>query len=99
MDIVGVVESGHVGGVAPNPFRHDELWVFDEETVGLRQVPFVSGADGILDRLTVGIPDAAAGFTPLFSAQPFPGFQIECLWQREEFGGNCYHCPAYGADG
>ena len=21
------------------------------------------------------------------------------LWRREEFGGNWYHCPAYGADG
>ena len=72
---------------AIHPYRHEGLWVFDDETVGLRQEPFVSGADGILDRLTAGIPGAAAGFTLLFSAQPFPGFQIECVWQREEFGG------------
>jgi len=84
---------------AIHPYRHEGLWVFDDETVGLRQEPFVSGADGILDRLTAGIPGAATGFTLLFSAQPFPGFHIECLWQREEFGGNWYHCPAYGADG
>ena len=84
---------------AIHPYRHEGLWVFNDETMALRQEPFVAGADGILDRLTAGIPGAAAGFTLLFSAQPFPDCQIECLWQREEFGGNWYHCPAYGADG
>jgi hypothetical protein len=72
---------------AIHPYRHEGLWVFDDETVGLRQEPFVAGADGILDRLAAGIPEASAGFTLLFSAQPFLGFQIECDWQREEFGG------------
>jgi len=33
------------------PFRHEGLLVFDDETVGLPQEPFVSGAHGILDRL------------------------------------------------
>ena len=33
---------------AIHPDRHEGLWVFDDETVGLRQEPFVSGADGIL---------------------------------------------------
>lgn len=26
------------------PYRHDGLWVFDDDSVGLRQEPFVSGA-------------------------------------------------------
>jgi hypothetical protein len=56
-------------------------------------------ADAILDRLAAGIPGAAAGFTLLFSALPFPGADLECVWQREEFGGNWYHCPAFGLDG
>ena len=33
---------------AIHPYRHDGLWVFDDETVGLRQELFVAGADGIL---------------------------------------------------
>ena len=33
---------------AVHPYRHEGLWVFDDETVGLRQEPFVAGADGIL---------------------------------------------------
>jgi len=49
----------------------------DDAAVGLDREPFVSGADGNLDRLTAG---AAAEFTLLFSAQPFSGlfFRIEC---------------------
>jgi hypothetical protein len=89
----------HYCGLPPGDETHEGLWVFDDEAVGLRQEPFVSGAGGILDRLTAGIPEAAAGFTLLFSGQPFPGFQLECAWQREEFGGNWYHCSAYGLDG
>jgi hypothetical protein len=53
-----------------HPYRHEGLWVFDDEAVGLRQEPFVSGADAILDRMAAGIPNAQAGFTLLFSAQP-----------------------------
>ena len=33
---------------AVHPYRPEGLWVFDDETVGLRQEPFVAGADGIL---------------------------------------------------
>ena len=84
---------------AIHPHRHEGLWVFDNAAVGLHQEPFVSGADAILDRLAAGIPGAAAGFTLLFSALPFPGADLECIWQREEFGGNWYHCPQFGLEG
>ncbi|HEX7550464.1 MAG TPA: hypothetical protein VF579_07815 [Candidatus Methylomirabilis sp.] len=77
---------------AIHSYRHEGLWVFDDEAVGLRQEPFVAGADRILDQLAAGIPDAQNGFTLLFSIQPFPGFQIECVWQREEYGGNWCRC-------
>ena len=48
-------------------------------------------ADDILDRLAAGIPRAAAGFTALFSALPFPGADLECVWQRDN-GGRCIIC-------
>jgi hypothetical protein len=86
-------ETGATGRVtvsairAIHPFRHEGLWVFDDETVELRQEPFVSGADGILDWLAAGIPGAATGFTLLSNAQPFPGAHLECVRQREESGG------------
>jgi len=33
---------------AIQPVRHEGLWVFDDEAAGLRQEPFVAGADAIL---------------------------------------------------
>lgn len=45
---------------AIHPFQHEGLWVFDDEAVGLPQEPFVSRADGILDRLAAGILKASA---------------------------------------
>ena len=45
------------------------------------------------------IPDAESGFTLVFSAQPFPGFQAEFEWRREEFSGNWYYCRALKMEG
>jgi hypothetical protein len=85
--------------IAIHPYRARGLWVFDDPAVGLRQEPFVSGADAIIDRLVQDIPDAELGFTLVFSAQPFPGFQAEFEWRREEFSGNWYYCPALNMAG
>jgi hypothetical protein len=84
---------------AIHPYRHEGLWVFDDEAVGLRREPFVAGADVILDRLAADIPGAADGFTLLFSAEPFPDYQVECLWQRAEYGGNWYRVPQVDLEG
>ncbi len=72
---------------AIHPYKVKGLWVFDDPEVGLRQEPFVSGADVIIDRLVKEIPNAELGFTLVFLAQPFPGYQVEFEWRREEFSG------------
>ena len=82
-----------------HPYKYEGVWVFDDPNVGLVQEPFVSGADVIIDRLVVDIPNAASGVTILFSAQPFPGYRFELDWRREEHGGNWYFSPAHGIDG
>ena len=83
-----------------HPYKYEGIWVFDDPKVGLLQEPFVAGADTILDRMVEGIPHADRGVTILFSAQPFPGYQFELTWRRQgEFGGNWYHCPAFGLEG
>lgn len=82
-----------------HPYRAEGMWVFDDARAGLVQEPFVSGADLILDRLVEGIDDAEAGFTLLFSASPFPGYQARFEWRREEHGGNWYYCVDYGMEG
>jgi hypothetical protein len=67
--------------------------------VRLRQEPFVSGADTIIDHLVQAIPNAESGFTLLFSAEPFPGFQVEFQWRRADMSGNWYYCPALEMEG
>ena len=85
--------------IAIHPYKAHGTWVFDDPSVGLRQEPFVSGADTIIDRLVADIPDAERGFTLVFSAQPFPGFQAEFEWRRAEMGGNWYYSRDAGMEG
>ncbi|MBD2663100.1 hypothetical protein B6N60_00646 [Richelia sinica FACHB-800] len=72
------------------PYRHHQTWVFDDEKVGLVQEPFVNGVPEMIDILVQDIHHAEEGFKLLFSAQPFPGYQAELVWQREEYGGHWY---------
>jgi len=85
--------------VAIRPYKIEGLWVFDDPSVGLRQEPFVSGADTIIDRMVESIPDAESGFTLMFAAEPFPGFQAELEWRRAELSGNWYSCAALEMEG
>jgi len=81
------------------PYKISGLWVFDDERVGLVQEPFVSGADVIIDHMVRDIPDADSGFTLLFSANPFPGYQARLEWVRSEFDGNWYEHTDSGMQG
>ena len=85
--------------LAIHPYKWQGLWVFDDPAVGLRQEPFVSGADAIIDRMVANIPGARDGFTMIFSAQSFPGHQHAFEWRREDMGGNWYHSAEYGMEG
>ena len=85
------------------PYRALGMWVFDDEKAGLIQEPFVGGADTILDRLTIDIPNAEQGFRLVFSPGSFPGAQHRFEWVRPELSGNVYRaedgsegwlCPA-----
>jgi hypothetical protein len=84
---------------AIHPYKHEGLWVFDDPKVGLVQEPFVSGADTIIERFVQGIPRADEGFTLLFSAAPFPGYQAMLEWRREDMGGNWYYSQELGIEG
>ncbi len=84
---------------AIHPYLHEGIWVFDDASVGLRQEPFVSGSDTILDQMVLAIPKAETGFTLLFSSRPFPGYQIEIEWRRSEMAGNWYYCAALDLEG
>ncbi|BAY60013.1 hypothetical protein NIES22_00700 [Calothrix brevissima NIES-22] len=81
------------------PYKYDDIWVFDDDQVGLVREPFVAGADKIIDRLVAHIPNAEAGFSLLFSARPFPGYQVKFDWRREEYGGNWYYNATLDMEG
>ena len=81
------------------PYRHYGMWVFDDTRVGLSQEPFVGGADTFIDRVTTDIPDAEKGFTLVFSAGPFPGFQHRLERARPEGSGTVYRSPELGMEG
>lgn len=81
------------------PYKYEGIWVFDDPSVGLRQEPFVSGADVILDVLTADIPGAENGIKLVFSPRPFPGYTARFAWSREEHGGNWYTWPERQMEG
>ncbi|MGI2905462.1 DUF6717 family protein [Tolypothrix sp. VBCCA 56010] len=72
------------------PYRHNSTWVFDDERVGLVHEPFVSGVPEMIDILVQDIPNVDQGFKLLFSANPFPGYQAELTWLKEEYNGHWY---------
>lgn len=82
-----------------HPYKYEGMWVFDDAKVGLVQEPFVAGADVMIDKMVEGIPGAGGGFTLLFSAMPFPGFQHEFARVREEHGGNWYSSAEFATEG
>ncbi|MDB5349683.1 MAG: hypothetical protein JWN86_930 [Planctomycetota bacterium] len=82
-----------------HPYKTGGVWAFDDPEAGLVREPFVSGADTVIERLVESLPGAEGGFTLFFSAQPFPGYQAEFAWRRQEMGGNWYFSPAHQIEG
>ncbi len=81
------------------PYCHNGTWVFDDESVGLKQEPFILYIPDMINDLVKDIPNARHGFKLLFSASPFPQYQIEIEWVREEFGGNWYRPKGQNLEG
>jgi hypothetical protein len=81
------------------PYKHEGLWVFDDEKAGLNKEPFVAGADTMIDHVTAETPNAESGFVMLFSSTPFPGHQHQLDWVSTESGGNIYRLHQHGLEG
>tara|TARA_Y100000588_G_scaffold364299_1_gene427818 strand:+ start:153 stop:509 length:357 start_codon:yes stop_codon:yes gene_type:complete len=84
-----------------HPYRHEGVWVFDDEDAGLNREPFVAGADNVIDRAVQekGIKDAEQGFRLLFSGGQFPDYDLKLDWLREADGGNWYRAEQYDMEG
>lgn len=81
------------------PYKHLDMWVFDDPQAGLHHQPFIRSADTMIDRAVEDIPKAANGFVMLFSSSPFPGNTLHLKWRRAESGGNWYYSEVLGMEG
>jgi hypothetical protein len=83
------------------PYKHEGMWVFDDERVGLVQEPFVAGADVLIDKAleAKGIKDGDKGFRLIFSAGEFPLYDFKFSWLREGDGGNWYFSDDFNMEG
>lgn len=50
------------------------MWCFTDESVGLREEPFVSTINSFIDYLVKDISNAKDGFSLMFSQYPFPDY-------------------------
>jgi hypothetical protein len=85
--------------VVLQPYRHAGMWVFDDAATGLVQEPFVAGIPEMIDEIVKEFSHAENGFRMLFSATPFPGYQVKLEWRREEMGGNWYYSQRHKSEG
>lgn len=83
-----------------HPYKDHGVWVFDDSNTGLVKEAFVSGADDVMDYLADELDvEPETGFSLLFSALPFPGYQHKAEHFHEEFGGNWYRFGEVGIEG
>lgn len=82
-----------------SPYRQASTWVFDDPTVGLKAEPFVAGIPEMINVLVQSTPHPEQGFRLLFSAAPFPGYQVELVQGRSEYGGVWYRWTATNMEG
>ena len=80
-------------------YRHAGTWVFDDARLGLVKEPFVAGTPEIIDKMVEDVPNSDQGFRLIFSATPFPDYEVKLVWTRGEDTGNWYYCETYDTEG
>ena len=74
-----------------HPYKHNGMWVFDDEARGLVKEPFVCGIPEMIDVMVKDIPKAKKGFNLIISATAFPDNQgFLTLSYPQEGGGHWY---------
>ena len=75
------------------PYYKNGIWMFDDERTGLREEPFVAGADlfieFILSQLGL-LPRARNIFAAIFSKLPFPGHHAQLTYTTHRDMGTIY---------
>lgn len=83
------------------PYKHLDMWVFDDDSVGLVKEPFVGGTDLMIEKAieTFKLKNAEDGFALIFSNKKFKEFNVELIRQRESDGGNYYSWKYHNMEG
>ena len=81
------------------PYLEEDTWVFDDDRAELTKEPFVCGIPEMIGIMVKDIPNAHQGFKMLFSQSPFPDYQVELVYLREEYGGNWYRWEEQDLEG
>ena len=81
------------------PYWYNGTWVFDDERVNLVKEPFVSGIPEMINHIVKNIPNVKEGFRLLFSAKPFPDYDLKLTWVRQDVDGNCYYSKKLNKEG
>ena len=68
----------------------DGLWVYDDASFGVREQPFVFGADLILEKMAAQVEGIGDRLNLVFSSIPFPGSEFCLGFVREETEGFVY---------
>ena len=82
------------------PYKHEGLWVFDDERFGLVREPLIEGVPEMIERLTGehGIEDPEEGFVVTFGFTSFPGYHLELDLIGPDFGGHRYRADDWGME-
>ena len=72
------------------PYRWQNMWVFDDERVGLVKEPFVMGIPEIINKAVAHLPDAETGFTVLFNNTGLPAADVVLEKLETDSGGTWY---------
>ena len=83
-----------------HPYKHNGMWVFDDEARGLVKEPFVCGIPEMIDVMVKDIPKAKKGFNLIISADAFPKYQgFLDLASADNYGGHWYRWEAKKMEG
>jgi len=77
----------------------DGLWVYDDASFGVKEQPFVFGADLIIDKMVAGMEGVQDQVNVLFSGIPFPGSEYCLEFLREETKGFVYRWQDHNLQG
>ena len=81
------------------PYRWQNMWVFDDERVGLVKEPFVMGIPEIIDKSVAHLKNPEAGFTLLFNNTGLPSADVVLKKENSDSGGTWYQQEGTGLKG